>query len=148
MKQSMPKIDFYIIHDIDPKAVLKLACKILEKAHTQNNQVYIHTPDEATAHQIDDLLWTFHDTSFIPHQLIGARPSPLPIEIGFAIEHKPDYHKDILLNIDANVPPFVGDFERIIEVVSDEPNQKEISRKKYRHYKQLGYEIKTNDLQK
>ena len=143
----MPKIDFYVIHDTTPKASLILACRILEKAYIKNNKVYVHVPDEATAHQFDELLWTFHDISFVPHHLVYEKhESKSPIEIGFTKDHKPIYHQDILLNLDTTIPPFFGDFERIIEIVSEDPKQKENARNKYRQYKQQGYEIKTNDI--
>ena len=142
----MPRIDFYRIYDATLKARLVLACRILEKAYNQQHQTYVHTPDEATAHQLDDLLWTFHDTSFVPHGLSKEKQATKPlIEIGFT-NHKPTDHSDILLNLDTNIPPFFAEFERVIEIISEDEKQKENARNKYRQYKQQGYDIKINDL--
>jgi DNA polymerase-3 subunit chi len=142
----MPKIDFYRIYDATPKAILTLACKLLEKAYQQKNNVYVNTSDEPTAHQLNESLWTFHDTSFIPHQLLGEKHTPTPpIEIGYESSYQPKHH-DILLNLDTNIPPFFAEFERIIEIISEEEKQKENARNKYRQYNQQGYEIKIHDL--
>ena len=143
----MSEIDFYLISDTIPKARLSFACKLLEKAYTKQHQIYVHTPDAATANQLNDMLWTFHDISFVPHQIVDEKTqdTPPPIVIGFSNDN-PAKHHDILMNLDTNIPIFFKEFDRIIEIVSEDENQKNISRNKYKQYKQNGYEIKINDL--
>jgi DNA polymerase-3 subunit chi len=55
----MPRIDFYIIEDTSSDASLRLACRLIEKAHKNRHRIYIHTDNEAQAHQLDELLWTY-----------------------------------------------------------------------------------------
>lgn len=137
----MPKIDFYRTHEAAPKAILIFACKVLEEAYHQNHTVYVNTQDEAAAHQMNELLWTFHDISFIPHHLLGEQHAIIPpIEIGYESDYQPKHH-DVLFNLDTNIPPFFAEFEKIIEIISEDEKQKENARNKYRQYSQQGYEI-------
>jgi len=65
-----------------------LACRLAQKARQQRAKVFIHCDDVEVARAMDDLLWTFSDTAFLPHALqddplateaavlIGSRETP------------------------------------------------------------------------
>lgn len=137
-----PKVDFYILNNVDAKAYFLYACRILEKAYVKNNKVYVYMRDEASARRMDDTLWTFHDVSFIPHRIVGDSLNDTPpIEIGFGSRQKPACQNDVLMNLSDDVPDCWKDFSRIVEVVNDYQEAKEKSREKYKKYKALGLEI-------
>lgn len=139
----MPKIDFYILPEDN---CLQLACKLIEKAYKNRHRVYIHTENETVAHQLDELLWTYKEESFIPHNLYGEGPDPAPpIQIGFA--STPEKHRDILINLSNDIPVFYKQFARIMELVPNSPSIQERARENYRIYRSNGYDIQTHKLQ-
>lgn len=142
----MPKIDFYILADANASSRLAFACRLIEKAYQNQHRVYIHTEDEPMAHQLDELLWTYRDDSFIPHHLHGEGPDPAPpIQIGFAAA--PIKQRDLLINLSLSIPEHYAQFNRIIEIVSHETTVQETAREHYRYYRGYGFEITTHKLQ-
>jgi len=141
----MTRVDYYLIPENDIKAKFRFACRVASKAFDNNNHVFMHTASDNDAHQIDDLLWTFQDISFVPHDLVGTDLTP-PVQIGFG--EKPENQNDILLNLSETVPSFCDQFQRIIEIVHEDDGYKKISRKNFKYYKDKGFEIETHDLRK
>jgi DNA polymerase-3 subunit chi len=142
----MPKIDFYVIEDTLARSRLLLACRLIEKAHKARHRIYVNADDKQQAHVLDELLWTYRDDSFLPHNLYGDGPEPAPpIQIGF--QTTPDKHRDILLNLNKEVPVFFTQFARVLEIVSSEPDIQASAREHFRHYRALGHTINTHKLQ-
>lgn len=144
MKQSdnMERIDFYILQSPDNNGRLKTVCQITEKAYLQNHTVFIHTLSQKMADDLNIMLWTFKEDSFIPHtQAEESLNSPITIGYG-----QPPNVFDILINLDEKVPSFYHQFNRIIEVISNENHIKEQGRAHYKYYKEKGYDIHTHQL--
>jgi DNA polymerase-3 subunit chi len=142
----MPRIDFYILEDALPSARLSLTCRLIEKAYKNKHRIYVHTDSEAEAHHLDELLWTYRDDSFLPHNLYGDGPEPAPpIQIGFNVT--PEKHRDILINLSQTIPDFYPQFARLLEVINTAPDVQATGREHYRHYRQQGHEINTHKLQ-
>ncbi len=141
----MPRIDFYIMQESGQKDRFDFACRLIEKAYKNRHRIYIHAENESDAHVLDELLWTYRDDSFLPHNLVGEGPelSP-PIQIGFQL--KPDSQRDILINLSHQVPMFYTQFARVIEIVSHDENIQTLSREHYRTYRSNGFEITTHKL--
>lgn len=140
------KIDFYILEENTAKARLHFTCKLLEKAYKNRHRVYIHAQDQQQAHLLDEMLWTYKEDSFIPHNLYGEGPELAPpIQIGFDVV--PEKHQDILINLHSDIPNFYRQFARLIEVVSAEPTVQAVSREHYKYYRNLGFTINTHKLQ-
>ena len=78
----MARIDFYILDQAGPKARLVFACRLAEKAWRLDNTVHVLAEDDRTARELDELLWTFRDGSFVPHERIGAGEPESPVTIG------------------------------------------------------------------
>ena len=63
--------------------MLVYACRLVEKGYKQGtSSIYIHCNNEEEANEIDALLWTFRQESFVPHSLI-SKENGSPIEIGW-----------------------------------------------------------------
>jgi DNA polymerase-3 subunit chi len=138
----MSKIDFYLLQTLDH---LSFACRLIEKAYKNKHQIYIHTDTEKDAHTIDELLWTYRDDSFLPHNLIGEGPDLAPpIQIGWG--KTPEKHRDVLLNLSQIVPDFFKQFSRVLELVSQEATMQQFARDRYRIYQQQNYKITTHKV--
>lgn len=138
----MPKIDFYILSDTKR---LEFACRLIEKIYKQQHRIYIHTDNSTEAYRLDEMLWTYSDTSFLPHNLYGEGPEPAPpIQIGY--QTTPEKHRDILLNLSANVPEFFQRFNRVLELVSEDAAIQEAARVRFRWYRAQHLEVTTHNL--
>ena len=139
----MPRVDFYLLSS--ESGMERFACIMASKAHTAGNNVYIHTNSEDATKKLDDLLWTFRDVSFIPHEVYDASENnEAPVTIGFG-DLFPD-HRQVLINLDGNIPEFADKFSRVIEIVENSENKKEIARERYRLYKKDNYEMHNHKI--
>ena len=106
----------------------------------------MHACDPAEAGAIDALLWSFRDTSFVPHRLLGAADGePAPVEVGSG-EAAADHH-DVMINLSAVVPSLFSRFERIAEIVLNDPQALAASRQRWSYYKDRGYLLQHHDMQ-
>lgn len=143
----MTSIDFYISESTDTSIRDLLACRLSEKACHTNAATFIHTQTEQHSQEIDKLLWTFKEHSFIPHQLYNHEESEKqhhPVLIGHDIE--PEKNFDLLINLDSKIPDFYSRFNRVIEIVTNDKQQRDLSRKHYTFYKDRGYIINTHNI--
>ena len=140
------RIDFYLTTKEEQNAIWLLACRLIEKAYLKGHRVYIHCKDQNDAEFLDDLLWTFKDDSFIPHNLQGEGPEPSPpVQIGFA--HEPRGFNYILINMADPIPPFYSRFKRIIEIIAANENAKVVGRNHYRFYRAKGGELHSHSIE-
>lgn len=140
----MPRIDFYILPIDSESARLHFACRLIEKAYKQKHRIYIHAENENEAHQLDELLWTYRDDSFLPHHLSGeGSDPPPPIQIGF--QTVPLHERDILINLNMIIPEFYQQFSRVIELVI--PSVQNVSREHFKLYRAALHDIHTHKLE-
>lgn len=94
---------------------------------------------------MDNQLWLFKTSSFVPHNIQGEGPTPPPpIQLGFK-DHARGF-SDILINLSSEIPPFYRQFKRLIEIVDTEPNTKEVLRKHYRYYQSQSHPIQNHKI--
>jgi DNA polymerase-3 subunit chi len=137
----MTQIDFYT--NVADK--LGTACRIAAKAYGLGNRMHVLCPDSETAARLDRLLWTTPATGFIPH---CAPNDALVAETPIIVDHRGDTPlcDQVLLNLRAEWPPFFARFERVVEIVSLDEEDRGCARERYKFYRDRGYEIRTHDL--
>lgn len=141
----MTRVDFYILEDARPDASHRFTCKLTEKAYKQGHEVYINTASEQQMRQLDDLLWTFRDGSFIPHDCyLASEPAAQGILLGHDVE--PEGPNDVLINLAGDIPTFFSRFNRVAELVAGDVTERESARTRYRFYKDRGYTLNTHKL--
>lgn len=142
---SLVRVDFYLLTTPEPKAPWLLACRLLEKAYQRGHRVFVICENKADAEYLDELLWTFKDESFIPHHLQGEGPEPAPqVQISYGPE--PKGFSDILLNLSSTVPAYHSRFRRVMEIVAESDEAKNISRNHYREYRTKQCVIHTHKM--
>lgn len=148
----MTKVDFYILPERDISERHQFACRLVEKVFRLGHPVYIHSDDEAQANAVDRLLWSFRDSSFIPHQLVKGGESgskwPHPVQIGYLDEvlEGLDAPGSVLVNLSTSVPQCFSRFDRVTEIVVQDPIIQQATRTHFRFYRDRGYELQTHDL--
>jgi DNA polymerase-3 subunit chi len=139
----MTRIDFYT--HVDDK--LRTACTLAGKAHERGLKVTVFCPDADTASRFDRLLWTTPAIGFVPH---CGPDHPLAGETPVIVDARGDnlLHDEVLINLRREWPPFFGRFQRLLEIVSREDDDRAAGRERYRFYRDRGYEIATHDRSK
>ena len=128
----MAQVDFYVVEDNAHDAWLRYACRLVEKAYTMGLHIHIQTADESMTQQMDDLLWTFRDRSFIPHQK-DCEPNEL---CAVTLNHETlSNTREVLVNLCPNVPDNYQQYKRIVEIVANNDNMKQSARERFKFYK-------------
>ena len=141
----MTRIDFYILSTPSAQSRQLTACRLAEKAYSMDHTIYIHTRDREQASHLDNLLWTFRAGSFLPHEQHGeAVNETVPIIIGH--DNEPEYHNQVLINLDDNVPMFFSRFERVAEIIGADEESRAAGRERFRFYRERGYDLQTHNL--
>lgn len=137
MSVSM-KIDFYIL-DVDRQKSLFFACQLIEKIYLQQ-RIYIHLAAADTAEYFDNLLWSYREDSFLPHQLYNENDdNPPPIQIGYGTQIPK--HQEVLINLHHEIPNFYQDFNHLIEIVFSDTLMQQLARERYKQYRDHGHEL-------
>jgi DNA polymerase III subunit chi len=143
----MTRIDFYIRKENTLADRQAFACRLVQKASVLGHKIYIHCASAEDAHAMDKLLWAFQDTSFIPHKLSQTGGAECAIEIGYSNDNNAcGAHHDLLINLGFDVPVFFTRFERLAEIVVQEPRVLEATRNNYRHYSHKNYPLHNHDM--
>jgi DNA polymerase-3 subunit chi len=139
----MTRVGFYVVQAADQGQRLQVAARLTDKAFQQGHPIFINAADETQARTLDELLWSFRPASFVPHGLHGQEHSDT-IAIGWGQE--PQDHNDLLINLQLDIPPFFSRFQRVAEVVTQDPDSLQALRKSWKFYKERGYQLEKHDL--
>lgn len=142
----MSRVDFYILAGTGESSRHGFACRLAEKAYRLKNTVHIHTANRQQAEVLDQLLWTFRDGSFVPHQLCGVpgKSTGAPVTIGFDEAEIAD--QDLLINLTDGIPEKAASFPRVAELVTSDEESRQKSRKRFVDYRELGAELTTHNI--
>lgn len=141
----MPQVDFYILQSQLPLEREKLACKLAEKAWQLQHQVFVYTESATHAQQLDNLLWTFRQDSFVPHQIYSDSLQPnIAIYIGYGSQIAPEM--TVLINLTQEVPEFFFQYQRVAEIIANDEEAKILGRKRYCFYRDKQWEMKTHQI--
>jgi DNA polymerase-3 subunit chi len=137
----MTRIDFYQLnpqqHNQD-----RVVCQLCQKAYENNQLTLLLTQSEQQTAHLDRHLWIFEDESFIPHDVQESDDFKSPILIHNAPELDTERH--LLINLADTIPAYFAQFERIIELVTE--NNKQQAREHYSYYKERGYPLNHHNL--
>lgn len=146
---SATRVSFYVLSGAEPTTRLGYACRLAEKAYKLQNRIHAHAGDSAMATKLDELLWTFRQGSFVPHELLPPVGQPMaPITIGSADADAPvePPAADLLINLAHDVPAFFNRYSRIAEIIDGSPASREAGRVRHRFYRDQGLEPETHEV--
>ncbi|PPC91327.1 MAG: DNA polymerase III subunit chi [Methylobacter sp.] len=142
----MPEVSFYVLGSHSAQERLLFVCRLAEKAYRSENYCYVVTEDEQQSRELDDLLWTFRQGSFIPHQIhTGTLPEPTNV-ILIGQPPAPPGWQHTLINLAGPCPESFAQADRILEVVDENATIKAAGRLRYRQYQQAGLAISTHKM--
>lgn len=138
----MTELDFHF----NVPELVPYACRLLRKAVASGAKVVVTARPETLA-DLDSALWTFSELDFVPHcfgdsdaRLLAASPVVLAASLDTLA------HQQVLLNLGLEVPAGFERFERLIEFVGIEEDERQAGRRRWKHYKDQGYSITRHDF--
>ncbi|MEC7610204.1 MAG: DNA polymerase III subunit chi [Pseudomonadota bacterium] len=139
----MTRVDFYVVKSSGADARLSVAARLTEKARGRGHRVFINCDSRDQLDTLDDYLWRFKPSSFVPH-CPASRDAEEQVVLGF--DDAPGSHNDVLINLALAPPSFFARFERVAEVVTQDEDSLQALRDAWRHYKDRGYPLTKHDL--
>ncbi len=142
---TAPRIDFYVLSDAKENSRALLACRLADKAYRLGHTVYIVMSSEVRAAALDDLLWTFRQDSFVPHERYPlTRVEGSPVLIGVA--SPAEVNAQVLINFTDVLPDGFERYERVVELVDAHPDVRAQSRERFKQYRERGFTPETYKL--
>jgi len=141
-----PRVDFYVSGESGADVRLRLACRVAEKAYLANQQIVVLLDDAEALRRFDELLWTFGDGSFVPHDSVTQAGAPCEAPVALTTGALPGGHADVLLNLAGAVPPFFGNFARVAEFLDARPEVRAAGRERFKTYRAQSIEPQTHNL--
>ncbi|MEY4677023.1 MAG: hypothetical protein RLZZ470_1530 [Pseudomonadota bacterium] len=128
---------------------IQYACRLLRKACATSAKVVVVGAHDAMA-ALDAALWTFSPTAFVPHCRADAQTLILqntPVMLMDADQVNNDWpHHQVLVNLGNDLVVGFESFEKVIEVVTQEDQDKSQARLRWKHYADRGYPLVRHDL--
>jgi DNA polymerase-3 subunit chi len=139
------RVDFYSLAEGSAGDRFLLACRLVERIYAAGHRIYIQVPDREQARNLDRLLWTFRQQSFIPHGVTDeVDPELTPVLLG--VDTDPGDEDQILINLGLEVPDYFGRFDRLCEPIDRDPTVLAAGRERYKYYKDRGYALHHHEI--
>jgi len=136
----MTRVEFFF--NVDDK--LAKTAELCEKAVNKGRQLMIFTQGEAVHNALQQMLWQQSTTSFLASakadEAISESSAIVLTDNGDNL-----VHDDILINLQAEHPPFFSRFRYLVELVGNDEADKAAARTRFRFYRDRGYEIKSTN---
>ena len=142
----MARADFYLLAAAGEPSRELFACRLAEKVYRLEQSVHIHAADAQQANRLDELLWTFRDGSFVPHEIVahGGEPAESPVTIGCSKEAL--RAADLVINLGDEAIEIAGASPRLAEIVTSDEDRKQRSRRLFAEYRSRGFDLETHDI--
>jgi len=141
-----PRVDFYVTEAAGVDARLRIACRVAEKAYLARQKVVALCDDAEVLRRFDELLWTFGDGSFVPHDVVQGQGSSCDAPVALTTGARPATHADVLLNLSGAVPPFFEEFARVAEFLDGRPEVRAAGRERFKSYRGKSIEPQTHNI--
>jgi DNA polymerase-3 subunit chi len=153
----MARIDFH--SNVNDK--LEYACRLTRKIWSatpsgETVRSIVIVGEKADLKKLDELLWAFSATDFLPHCFIedeAASDTPILLTDHFlspALSQLP--HADVLIHLGMqmpqDVPALLARFPRVVEVVTVNEAERLAGRERYKAYRDLGHDLHNFDQSK
>jgi DNA polymerase-3 subunit chi len=128
---------------------LHYACRVVRRARAADCRVLLFSADGDRLARLDTALWTFSALDFLPHARVGSplaarTPVLLAESLAGDVPACP-----VLVNLDDDVPPGLaalgGRFERLIDIVSRDDDDRARGRARFRAYREAGFTPQAHD---
>jgi DNA polymerase-3 subunit chi len=121
---------------------LGYACRLLRKAVRKGAGVAVTGPAQ-TLTRLDKMLWAFDPIEFVPHVFVrqGEAVSPrlMATPLWLTADVAQATHLPVLVNMGEEPAEGFESYQRLIEIVSVDADERDAGRRRWRHYVAQGY---------
>ena len=143
-QESKSRIDFYKLNSQNRTSINRFCCQLADKVVKMGNPVFVMTKDASETHLMDDIMWTFSDSSFLPHAIQGdTEDADAAVIIGHSTPASTGY---LLINLSDELPENIQNYERIAEIINDAPLNLHKGRARYSAYKKDAYPLHYHEI--
>jgi len=132
------RVDFYVTEENAPTARLRVACRLAEKAYLASQRALIWHTDRTELAALDDLLWTFADGSFVPHEWLTSNAAAVEAPVLLSAGPAPTEAFDFVVNLAPEPPPFLHLTRRVAEIIDGDEGRRRAGRARFKAYRELG----------
>jgi DNA polymerase-3 subunit chi len=121
---------------------MRVVCDITEKEYELGNKVVIYVSDEKEGKNLDNMLWSWKQSTFIPHNYSESLDSASkdPVIISTNISDNINYNTLIL--VQPTEPDICKTYNRIIDFAEKyNPTKLETDRKRYKLYRENKFKL-------
>lgn len=139
------QVDFYVLKMPNLDARM-LACRLALMAWERGHHITVITESDAAARDMDQLMWDVPADRFLPHGIdsqVAGETAPVTITTMPRLSTG-----DVMINLCLQPVPEPARFCRLLEIVSQQEDQLQASREKYRYYKDQGITPMTHEITK
>jgi DNA polymerase-3 subunit chi len=140
------RVDFYVLDEASSAGRLKLACRLAEKAYLAAQVALVWHTDAQELEAFDDLLWTFMDGSFVPHEMLGAGTAVEDAPVLLSTGALPPRTVDIIINLAPEVPACLGQTRRVAEIIDGDDARRRAGRARFKAYRDLGIQPASHNV--
>jgi DNA polymerase-3 subunit chi len=140
------RVDFYVLEEASSMGRLKLACRLAEKAYLAAQVALVWHTDPHELKELDDLLWTFMDGSFVPHEMLTAGASVQETPVLLSAGTPPTQAVDIIINLAPEVPACLGQTRRVAEIIDGDDGRRRAGRARFKAYRDLGIQPASHNV--
>jgi len=140
------RVDFYVLDEASSAGRLKLACRLAEKAYLAAQVALVWHTDPQELKAFDDLLWTFMDGSFVPHEILSAGTAVDDVPVLLSAGTLPPRTVDIIINLAPEVPACLGQTRRVAEIIDGDDARRRAGRARFKAYRDLGIQPASHNV--
>jgi DNA polymerase-3 subunit chi len=140
------RVDFYVLEESSAAGRLKVACRLAEKAYLAAQVALVWHTDVQELEAFDELLWTFMDGSFVPHEMLSAGASVAECPVILSAGTAPPTTVDIIINLAAEVPTCLSQTRRVAEIIDGDDARRRAGRTRFKAYRDLGIQPASHNI--
>ena len=139
------RVDFYVLKSSTAKQRWMFACRLTEKAYLRDLRVVVASATVADTAALDELLWSFNEQSFVPHEIREQVPDgAAPVQL------TADLHSvgkaDLLVNLTGSLPDGWERFERVAEIIDADDERRRLGRQRFKAYRELDVSLEAHHM--
>ena len=125
------------------------ACRVVRKALGSGRTLLVYSRDAQRLTRLDSALWTFSALDFLPHVYADSELADRT-PVWLSMTTTDDRGRDVLLLLDDETAPgferWFERFDRVIEIVSNEADDRARARVRFKAYRERGFAPRTHPI--
>jgi DNA polymerase-3 subunit chi len=141
------RVDFYILKSTAAKQRWAFACRLTEKAYLLDLRIVLAHDSVADAKELDELLWTFNERSFVPHKIcLDEKSMDLSTPVHLTLDPAGAPAADLLVNLSLRLPSQLQRYARVAEIIDTDEERRRLGRERFKAYRDLKLALETHQI--